>query len=114
VSEKKIRICHLDDLADPDSRAFSLLHHDTAIEGFVVRCGERVTAFVNSCPHTGATLNWNPHQFLDVAGEFIQCSMHGALFRLNDGFCVRGPCVGQSLLSLRVTLQQGVIWVNCD
>ena len=114
MSEKKIRICHLDELADPDSRAFTLLHKDTAIEGFVVRRGECVTAFVNSCPHTGATLNWSPHQFLDVAGEFIQCSMHGALFRLDDGFCVRGPCVGQSLQSLQVTLQGGIIWVNCD
>jgi len=114
VSENKIPICHLHDLADPDSRGFSCLHHDTTIEGFVVRQGDRVTAYVNSCPHTGVTLNWSPDQFLDVEGKFIQCSLHGALFRLNDGFCVHGPCVGQSLQSLRVTLQAGIIWVNCD
>ena len=80
----------------------------------MVRRGEHVTAFVNSCPHTGVSLNWSPHQFLDVEGEFIQCSLHGALFRLDDGYCVRGPCVGQSLHALRVTLKEGIIWVNCD
>jgi nitrite reductase/ring-hydroxylating ferredoxin subunit len=114
VTDKKIRICHLNDLADPDTRAFTHLHNDTVIEGFIVRRGEYVTAFVNSCPHTGAPLNWNPHQFLDLEGEFIQCSLHGALFRLDDGFCVRGPCVGQSLQSLGVTQMQGAIWVNYD
>ena len=114
MSEKKIRICHLSDLFDPDSRGFTWLHHEVAMEGFVIRQGGRVTAYVNSCPHTGAPLNWNPDQFLDVEGQFIQCSLHGALFRLEDGVCVHGPCVGQSLQSLRVALKDGVIWVNCD
>ena len=114
MSEKKIPICHLDDLADPGSRGFTCLHHDVAIEGFVVRQGAHVAAYVNSCPHTGASLNWSLDQFLDVEGQFIQCSLHGALFRLEDGVCVHGPCVGQSLRSLRVALQAGIIWVNCD
>lgn len=114
MSKKKIRVCHLDDLADPDSRGFTCWQDDAVMEGFVVRQGARVTAFVNSCPHTGASLNWSPDQFLDVEGQFIQCSLHGALFRLEDGVCVRGPCVGQSLQSLRVALQAGMIWVNCD
>lgn len=111
---KKFHICHLDELVDPDSRAFTLSFQGTEIEGFVVRRGDCVTAFINSCPHTGASLNWSQHQFLDVDGEFIQCSLHGALFRPNDGHCVRGPCAGQSLEALQVTLKNGVIWVNCD
>lgn len=114
MSVNKYYLFHLDQLSDPGSRAFSLSLQGTEIEGFVVRQGEHVNAFINSCPHTGASLNWNPHQFLDVDGEFIQCSLHGALFRPNDGLCVRGPCVGQSLEALEVTLEKGVICLICD
>lgn len=114
VIVKKFRVCCLDELADPGSRAFTLSFDDTEIEGFMVRRGDCVTAFINSCPHTGASLNWSPHQFLDMDGEFIQCSLHGALFRPNDGLCVRGPCVGQSLESLQVSLKDGIIWVSFD
>ncbi len=114
MSENKFYLCDLDDLTDPGSRAFSLSLQDSEIEGFVVRHNEHLSAFINSCPHTGASLNWHPHQFLDVDGEFIQCSLHGALFRPNDGLCVRGPCVGQSLQALQVTLVNGAIWLNCD
>ncbi len=109
---KKIRICDLSQLTDPGSRAFALPQDDGEVEGFVVYKDGHVSAFVNSCPHTGVPLNWNPHQFLDVEAEFIQCSLHGAIFRVGDGFCLRGPCVGESLKSLPVSLEGGVIWVS--
>lgn len=114
MSAKKFRICHLSQLTDPASLGFSVSYEDEEVEGFVVRRGDSVTAFINSCPHTGASLNWSPDQFLDVEGEFIQCSLHGALFRPNDGLCIRGPCVGQFLHSLPVRLEAGIIWVICD
>lgn len=111
---KKIRICDLDQLTDPGSRTFSLPQDDAEVEGFVVYKDGGVSAFVNSCPHTGAPLNWCPHQFLDVEAEFIQCSLHGAIFRAEDGFCLRGPCIGESLKSLPVVLEEGVIWGSFD
>ncbi len=114
MSENKFYLCDLDELTDPGSMAFSLSLQESEIEGFIVRLNDHLSAFINSCPHTGASLNWNPHQFLDVDGEFIQCSLHGALFRPNDGLCVRGPCVGQSLQALPVTLEHGAIWLYCD
>jgi nitrite reductase/ring-hydroxylating ferredoxin subunit len=36
-------------------------------------------------------------QFLSDDGRFIVCSTHGALFRIEDGHCLDGPCVGQAL-----------------
>jgi len=111
---KKIRICDLNQLIDSGSRGFVLPQDGGEVEGFVVYRDGHVSAFVNSCPHTGAPLNWSPHQFLDVEAEFIQCSLHGAIFRAEDGFCVRGPCVGESLKSLPVALKEGVIWISLD
>ncbi len=40
-------------------------------DGFLLMVGEKMLCYINSCPHTGATLNWNPNRFLDVNQEFI-------------------------------------------
>ena len=37
---------------------------------FIVHHAEGISAFQNSCPHTGAELNWQPNQFLDRDNEF--------------------------------------------
>jgi len=67
-------------------------------------CGDRAYAYRNRCPHTGAPLDWQPHQFLDERGELIQCAIHGALFAIETGLCLRGPCAGRSLQALPVQL----------
>ena len=89
------------DLEQPGSRG----GHIAGVPGvpfFLVRKNNQVYAYRNACPHTGAPLEWVPDQFLDHEGGFVQCALHGALFRVNDGFCVSGPCAGQSLQSLPV------------
>ena len=65
---KRTRICDLNQLIDPGSRVFALLQDGAEVEGFVVYKDGHVSAFVNSCPHTGAPLNWCPHQFLGCGG----------------------------------------------
>jgi nitrite reductase/ring-hydroxylating ferredoxin subunit len=98
-------LCSLDDIANPGSCGFDV---DTGAELplrlFVVRKGDVLAAYRNRCPHTGAPLEWQPHQFLDIDNGFIQCAMHGALFRPEDGYCLRGPCVGRSLEPLEISL----------
>jgi nitrite reductase/ring-hydroxylating ferredoxin subunit len=37
--------------------------------------------------------------------------MHGALFRPEDGFCVSGPCAGESLKQLKLELRDGAVWL---
>ena len=36
-------------------------------------------------------------------GRYLLCHQHGALYRLVDGKCVSGPCVGESLTPVTVT-----------
>ena len=48
--------------------------------------------------------------FLDyVAAGHIRCTWHGALFRIDDGACVAGPCTGQRLTPWPVTVTDGTI-----
>lgn len=102
-------LCRLDQIRDPGSLGFAVDSRDGPVECFLVRRGGEVFAYRNSCPHTGAPLDWLPHQFLDPAEELIQCALHGALFLVDTGECVHGPCLGAYLTPVPVTLEGG--WV---
>ena len=104
-------ICRLEDLAELQCLEFSLqMENGTEpVAAFVLRMGDEVRAYHNRCPHTGAPLNWTPEQFLSFDQTLIQCDIHGALFRLEDGRCVHGPCAGRSLQSVPITIEAGVV-----
>lgn len=84
------RVDELDDHAtrgvDIDGQAFIVVRKNTEI--FVYR---------NHCPHRGSRLEWQPDRFLDSSGELIQCKTHGALFIIETGACIAGPCHGSAL-----------------
>lgn len=61
-----------------------------------------IVRYLNRCPHLGIELNWMPDQFLESGGDLIICSTHGALFKIDDGLCISGPCQGQALTSLQI------------
>lgn len=70
-----------------------------------LRHAGKLHVYANCCPHQGTELDWLPGKFLDPEGRFIQCATHGALFRIEDGLCLAGPCIGQRLQRARVRLQ---------
>ncbi|MEZ5542029.1 MAG: Rieske 2Fe-2S domain-containing protein [Pseudomonadota bacterium] len=79
---------------------------------FLVRSVAGVFGYLNSCPHTGAPLDWMPDQFLSPDRDLIQCSMHAALFNLHDGQCIAGPCVGQALLLLPLYMDGESVFIQ--
>jgi len=97
-------LCDLDTITDPGSRGFDIDVNGDGQGLFIVRQDNRVFAYRNSCPHTGAPLDWSPDQFLDMDGALIQCAMHGALFSIETGECLHGPCVGASLETLPIAV----------
>lgn len=83
--------------------------------GFLVRQADRVTGYVNICPHHDrAPLEWKTDAFLNGAGDHIQCASHGALFRIEDGYCVIGPCTGQSLRPLAIRVEDGQVLARIE
>jgi naringenin degradation protein FdeD len=104
-------LCPFAELPDPGSRGFTAAAAGAPWDLFVVRLGEAVYGYRNSCPHTGAPLEWLPDRFLDITESMILCGIHGALFRIQDGRCVRGPCAGQGLTPVRVWREgEMVVW----
>jgi nitrite reductase/ring-hydroxylating ferredoxin subunit len=102
-------ICPLRELQDSSARGFTLGGGDWPLRGFVVRKGDQVHAYVNHCPHAGFPLNWQPDQFLAPGGQLILCVMHGALFEIETGDCVSGPCAGLGLQRLPVHVRNGCV-----
>ena len=97
-------LCHIDEIADPGSRGFRVHTMDKIRDIMVIRRGESVYGYINSCPHTGVCLDWQPGQFLNIDNELIICAMHGAEFRIEDGYCVAGPCAGDHLQPIELKL----------
>lgn len=104
------RICAVADIPPGGSKAFALQPGAEA-DCFLLYRDGAVWAYRNQCPHTGAPLNWQPDQFLDLKGETIQCDLHGAQFRIEDGSCLYGPCRGQALQPVVVQLAEGAVWL---
>jgi nitrite reductase/ring-hydroxylating ferredoxin subunit len=91
-----VRLCALADLADPGAKGFRFRAESRLFAGFIVRAGETVEGYVDSCPHAGWPLAGWDDRYLTRTGEHILCAGHGALFTL-DGLCVAGPCFGERL-----------------
>lgn len=100
-------LCRLDELPEGQSKGFALNPEARYADILVVRTPAGIYAYRNRCPHTLAPMEWEPDQFLDFTGTVIQCGIHGALFRIEDGYCVSGPCARQSLQRIAVTVREG-------
>ena len=79
---------------------------------FVVKKQGLLYAYENRCPHLGIPLEWIPDEFLDSEGELIQCSTHGAIFLIETGECVSGPCAGDYLIHRTLIERDGDIYLE--
>jgi len=102
-------ICRLTDVEDPGARGFTIGTGDWPLRGFIVRIGDQAWGYVNRCPHAGHPLNLGPNRFLTRGGEMILCASHGALFDKRTGFCIAGPCTGESLRSVPLRIEAGFV-----
>jgi nitrite reductase/ring-hydroxylating ferredoxin subunit len=62
----------------------------------------------NACPHQGRRLDYAPGKFLCRNSTLI-CAAHGAVFAMESGRCVQGPCMGESLLRIDAVVADGFL-----
>jgi nitrite reductase/ring-hydroxylating ferredoxin subunit len=106
-------LCRLEEIPDGASKGFP------AIAGgftglMAIRRGAEVFVYVNSCPHIGTPLDWTPDRFLSRDGSTIVCATHGAQFRIDNGVCISGPCIGDSLEAVPTEIREGTVYVPKD
>ncbi len=103
----------MDDIPEGGSRGFGPARGGfTGL--FAVRRGGKLFVYVNCCPHIGTPLDWMPDRFLTADGERVVCATHGAEFGIEDGVCVRGPCLGAALEPVMIQIKDGIILVPED
>jgi nitrite reductase/ring-hydroxylating ferredoxin subunit len=106
-------LCRVADIPDGTGKGFA-----AAAGGFTglmaIRQGETVFVYVNSCPHIGTPLDWTPDRFLSRDGRTIVCATHGAEFRIADGACIKGPCIGDRLEPVPTEIRDGTVYVPKD
>lgn len=106
-------LCREEDIPEDGARGFPAAPGGfTGL--FAVRKGGRVHVYVNSCPHVGLPLELLPDRFLDSRRENIVCSAHGARFRVADGVCISGPCIGEALEAVPARVVDGLVVVPAD
>jgi len=105
-------LCRLEDIPDNGSAGFIATVEGEVARLLAVRKGLNIFLYINSCPHIHAPLDFTPGQFLNVEKTMIMCSTHGALFRIEDGHCVQGPCVGNHLTKVACTVRKDQVWID--
>lgn len=104
-----MRLCAVDEIANPGSKGFRFRAESRIFAGFVVRKGEMVVGYIDTCPHAGWPLGVMDERYLTQSGDHILCSGHGGLFTL-DGEGATPPCMGMSLTPWPVTVRDGALF----
>ena len=107
MAESARVICRADALVDGGRAArFDIVLAEPArtLPCFAIAYDGAVHAYVNSCPHRGTQLDWQPGQVFEETGLYLICATHGALFEPDSGLCVDGPCQGAHLQSLAINV----------
>lgn len=110
-------LCRVEDIPDGDARGFTLDGAGAGAGGetgganriLVARRGPHLFGYRNVCPHAGTPLDWTEGRFMSFDRTHLLCGTHGALFRVEDGLCVLGPCLGRALTPVALRIENGTV-----
>lgn len=105
-------LCRADEIVEGAVRGFVIGQGALRCDVILVRRAGVLRTYLNSCPHQLTPLETFPDKFLNEDGSLFVCSTHGARFRVEDGYCVSGPCVGKSLAPIPHEIHDGTIRVQ--
>ena len=104
---ERTRLCAIDDIAEGEAKGFVARVGGKQRNILVVRKDGAYYGYLNRCPHAQNLLDQIPGIFFNRDNTKLRCGLHGAVFRIEDGLCLGGPCEGESLTSLSVETEGG-------
>jgi len=102
------RLCAAADVVEGEGKEIVFGEGKDAFKVVMFRLGEKLVAYHNCCPHYSIPLNFEPNRFYVFDGE-LMCAHHTAMFRLEDGECFDGPCLGARLTAIETKIHEGQI-----
>lgn len=100
-------------VADGEAKGFVPGAHN-APKVILVRRDGVLRAYLDACPHHGGTpMAWRTNAYLSGDGQHLCCHSHNALFDIETGDCILGPCLGQSLTAVEIREgDDGTVWAR--
>lgn len=108
-------LCRLDEIANRSAKGIALqgVGANGTIETcplLIVRWDDQVYGYINTCPHTPVQLDGRSSgQFFNQEHSHLMCEKHGALFEVDTGLCLDGPCEGKGLTPLSLEVTDGAV-----
>ena len=102
------QLCHYSDIKESSAKGFNI----NGLNLLVVKKEGAIYIYKNLCPHLSIPLEFAPDQFLDNDASFIICSNHGALFNIENGVCVSGPCAEDTLTPIQHVIKENCIYIT--
>jgi nitrite reductase/ring-hydroxylating ferredoxin subunit len=106
-------IAKVDELTPGSVKKFWLICQKYRIDAFLINDHGDFFAYVNRCRHMTTPLDFIRDEFLSEDRRYLMCYTHGALYEPTTGLCIAGPCKGESLFRLPLTIDQGQVLVSC-
>lgn len=73
---------------------------------------QNIFVYKSLCPHLNESLVGKGESILDEKGHFIRCAKHQALFTLDQGLCIKGPCNTKQLAKQDFILSNGNLFIK--
>ncbi|HTN71659.1 MAG TPA: Rieske 2Fe-2S domain-containing protein, partial [Methylomirabilota bacterium] len=106
-------IAKVHEVAPGSVKKFWLICQKYRVNAFLINDGGNFFAYVNRCRHMTTPLDFVRDEFLSEDRRHLMCYTHGALYEPATGLCVAGPCKGESLFRLPLTVNRGEVLVGC-
>jgi len=100
------KIASLEDIPNNQAKVFEV----DGLQIVIARRDNKVWGYKNVCPHLGIGLNSAGDKMTTFDDSYLICTMHGAMFEFETGFCVGGPCASRSLIPVKVEVSENHIY----
>jgi nitrite reductase/ring-hydroxylating ferredoxin subunit len=94
------------------SKTFEFKVRGQRFKGFIVKKNNQYFAYQNLCQHLPITLDLNDNKFFTHDRQHLQCHMHGAIYEIDSGLCISGPCEGARLVALTVREEENEVVIE--
>ena len=111
-NDKLTKVCDIKEIMENECINIKIAKGKKQKSIFAVKKNGGFFVYLNSCPHIGTPLNLIPNKFLSHNDNHIICSTHGALFEIETGFCIAGPCINKSLIKIPAAIKNNALFIK--
>ncbi|UOO89263.1 Rieske 2Fe-2S domain-containing protein [Vitreoscilla massiliensis] len=94
-----------------EKQAIKVAHPHKEISVVIIQKDQRYYAYENVCPHFSVQLDYKEGQFSLYQNQVIMCAHHSALFDIETGVCIDGPCKGKQLQVIEIEHKNAKIFL---